>query len=413
VVVELAEPYAVTERLFDSFAILPRHLLETPYREGSFQSAWSLSTPPAEVAGLGPFRLKQYVPGERVVLERNPFYWKHDSSGTQLPYLDELVFVTVRSEEALLMRFEACEIDMVDRLDPTSYSFLESGAARRGWQVADLGPGLTYSFLFFNQNDLTGRALPTIERKQSWFRETGFRQAVSTAIDRDAIARIVYQGRATPAVTNVSSGYRQWVNEALKPPERSLDEARRLLTNIGFSWDAEGSLIDGDGDRVELTILAAPSNKIVTLIQDDLRQLGIDARIARLELRVMLDRVLNSFDFEACVLSLAGGDADPNSTIARLSSDGSQHVWRQPMTPWQREIDQLMRDQVSVVSYQERRQMYDRVQQLVAENLPFIALVNPNILVACKRELGNFRPAVLEHHTLWNVEELFWQRPKE
>ena len=60
-------------------AMLPRHLLEKPYREGRLARAWTLNTPPAQIAGLGPFRMKEYVPGQRLVLERNPYYWKADS----------------------------------------------------------------------------------------------------------------------------------------------------------------------------------------------------------------------------------------------------------------------------------------------------------------------------------------------
>src|SRR5687768_10918969 len=74
--VDLAEPYAAAERLFDSVAILPRHLLEKPYAEGRLAQAWGLGTLPDAFAGLGPFRFREHVPGQRVVLERNPFYWK-------------------------------------------------------------------------------------------------------------------------------------------------------------------------------------------------------------------------------------------------------------------------------------------------------------------------------------------------
>ena len=74
----LARPYASAERLFDSVAILPRHLLERAYSEGKLAQAWTLDTPPDRIAGLGPFRLKEYVPGQRLTLERNPYYWKRD-----------------------------------------------------------------------------------------------------------------------------------------------------------------------------------------------------------------------------------------------------------------------------------------------------------------------------------------------
>ena len=96
----LAQPYAAAERIFDSLAILPRHLLETPWREGKLAEAWNLNTAPGAIAGMGPFRLKQYVPGEKIVLERNPYYWKTDRNGTRLPYLDQLEFRFVSSEDS-------------------------------------------------------------------------------------------------------------------------------------------------------------------------------------------------------------------------------------------------------------------------------------------------------------------------
>src|SRR5579862_3369722 len=91
----LAQPYAAAERLFDGFAILPRHLLEASYRSGTFDKAWGIGMAPADFAGLGPFKLKQYVPGQRIVLERNPYYWKQDRNGQRLPYVDQVVFLFV------------------------------------------------------------------------------------------------------------------------------------------------------------------------------------------------------------------------------------------------------------------------------------------------------------------------------
>ena len=79
---------------------------------------------PGEIAGLGPFRLKQYVPGQRVVLERNPYYWKVDRKNQRLPYLDELVFLFVGTEDAQVMRFEAGETDMISRLSSENYNLL-------------------------------------------------------------------------------------------------------------------------------------------------------------------------------------------------------------------------------------------------------------------------------------------------
>ena len=100
IAVDLEQPYAAAERLFDSIAILPRHLLEKAQGEGKLSEAWTLATPPAAMAGLGPFRVKSYAAGDRVVLERNPHYWKVDAAGQALPYVDEIVFLLAPSEDA-------------------------------------------------------------------------------------------------------------------------------------------------------------------------------------------------------------------------------------------------------------------------------------------------------------------------
>jgi len=70
----------------------------------------------------------------------------------------------------------------------------------------------------------------------------------------------------------------------------------------------------------------------------------------------------------------------------------------------------LMRRQVTTRDVDLRKRQYDRVQALVAQNLPIISLVSPSVLVGATKGLGNFRPTVLDHHALSNVEELFWRR---
>src|SRR5580698_9988390 len=121
---ELAQPYAAAERLFDSVAILPRHLLQSGYRAGGLSQAWSLSMAPGEFAGLGPFRLKEYVAGQRVVLERNPYYWKADRAGNQLPYLNEVVFLFVPSEDAQVIRFQSGDTDVLSRFSAENFAVL-------------------------------------------------------------------------------------------------------------------------------------------------------------------------------------------------------------------------------------------------------------------------------------------------
>lgn len=417
----LPRPYAAAERLFDGLAMLPRHLLEKPYRDGKFVQAWSLSAAPGEIAGLGPFRLKQYAAGERVVLERNPYYWKLDSHNERLPYLDELTFLFVGTEDAQVMRFEAGETDMISRLSSDNYNLLNREHDRKHAQLADMGPGLEYNFVVFNQNDLGSKKLDSIARKQAWFRELKFRQAISAAIDRDAIVRLVYGTRGAGLWGNVGPGNKLWANTSISHPKASMATARQLLQSAGFSWNKTGQLMDPSGTPVEFSIITSSSNtqrmKMATLLQDDLSHLGMQVHVVPLEFRALMDRVFQTFDYEAAIMALGGGDADPNPEMNVWTSTGTSHLWHlhetQPATAWEKEVDGLMQQQMVTLDYGKRKQLYDRVQQLIAEQLPFVFLATPNILAVANPRVGNFHPAVLDPYTLWNADELYIRSPVE
>jgi len=412
---ELAQPYAAAERLFDGISILPRHLLETAYRSGHFSEAWNLSMAPAQFAGLGPFRLKEYVPGQRIVLERNPYYWKQDRGGHRLPYLDEIVFLVMSSEDAQAIRFQAGDADVLTRFSAENFAVLEKQQAAKHYNLNDLGAGLEYNFLFFNLNDLTSKNLPDVARKQAWFQDLRFRQAVSAAIDRDSIVRLVYNGRATPLWSQVTPGNRLWIDPGIPHAPKSVTHARELLQAAGFSWKSDGAMVDSHGNVVEFSILTSSSNaqrvKIATLIQDDLSQLGMKVHVVSLDFHAMVDRLLTSYDYEAAVMGLVSGDADPTSEMNVWMSNGDTHLWHpnqtRPATPWETEMDRLMQQQLVTLDYAKRKHLYDRVQEIVAEELPVICLVSPNILVGASDRVGNFRPAILDPYALWNIEQLY------
>ena len=417
VVFQLAKTYGVGERLFDGMAILPRHLLEKPYQEGKLGQIGSLATAADQWAGLGPFRLKEYVAGQQLVLERNPYYWKSDAKGNRLPYVDELVFLFVPNADAQVLKFQSGETDTISQLSAENFSVLTR--QQRGYTMVDAGPGLEYNFLFFNLSDAGEKTSPEMQRKQKWFREVKFRQAVSAAVDREAIVRLVYQGRGAALWGLVAPGNRRWGNEKLAHPARSLELARTLLKEAGFSWsngpNGESTLLDSGGKPVEFSILTSSSNadraKMAALVQDDLKQLGMRVQVVPLEFRSLLDRVTQTKEYDACVMGIASFDADPNSDINVWLSSGGTHLWNpsqaHPATPWEAEIDRLIEEQMSARTFEQRKKIYDRAQEVLAENQPMIFLASPNILAGAKNSIGNFHPAVLEPYVLWNVEQLY------
>jgi peptide/nickel transport system substrate-binding protein len=278
---------------------------------------------------------------------------------------------------------------------------------------------LEYNFLFFNLNDLNEKAPSETARKQSWFRSEKFRQAVSLAIDRESIVRLVYQGRGAALWGPVTPGNARWANTTIRYPSRSLEKSRQLLAEAGFRWasggEGERTLIDADSKPIEFSIMTSSSNadraKMAALIQDDLKQLGMGVQVALLELRSLIDRVTQTKGYDACVLGIASFDADPNSDMNVWLSSGGMHLWnpaqKHAATEWEAEIDRLMEQQLTATSTAQRKKLYDRVQEILAERQPMVFLASPDILVGAKKDIGNFHPAVLEPYVLWNVEQLY------
>lgn len=413
----LAQPDAAALRLFDSVAMLPRQLLAPLYRAHRLAQAWGPSTPPSQIAGLGPFRLARYLPGQKLVLERNPYYWRlAPDSHRRLPYLDRLTFLIVPAGDAEVLRFQAGDVNLISGFSAPNFALLRARARAGRYFVRDLGPGLEYDFLFFNLNALAGHHPPAaLAAEQQWFRRVRFRQAISAAINRRAIVRLVFEGRATPLWDQVTPGEKRWVNAAVPHPGHSAARALRLLAAIGFHRGANGTLRDRHGRPVQFTLITNPSNpqrmQAAALIQNDLAAIGIQMRIVPLQFQALLHRVFQTYDYGACLLGLVSGDADPNPEMNVWVTGGGAHLWdltaKIPQTPWQARINRLMRRQMTELNYARRRRAYDQVQALVARYLPVICLYSPDVLVAADTDIGGLQPAVLRDYLLWNAGELY------
>jgi peptide/nickel transport system substrate-binding protein len=205
-----------------------------------------------------------------------------------------------------------------------------------------------------------------------------------------------------------------WANGSIPPPVRSIPRARETLREAGFSWARNGDLVDAGGKRVSFSLLVNSANpqqqEIGVIVQQDLKELGIGVTLDVLEYRSFLNRILSSFDYDAAVSTLADGDADPNTELSVLDSHGANHFWSlkpKRIPSWQTEIDRLMQRQLIAGSPAERKRLFDQVQEILYKYKPAVFLISPNILVAAKDEIRNFRPAKLADYALWNADQLF------
>lgn len=411
--------YAVAIRLFDGIPMLPRHVLEAQYRAGKFEQAWTLATPPEQIVGLGPFKLKQYVAGQRVLLVRNENYWKTDATGRRLPYLDELVFTLDPDRNTQLLKFQKGETDLLSPVNADDAPQLAELEKQGRIKVHNLGPGMIREIFWFNVNEgksgATGQ--PYVDPvKLRWFRNVKFRQAISHAIDRQALVNLVYAGKASPQWAFLSAGDRLWHNPSVKTYPRDLARAKSLLADAGFRYLPDRkALLDPAGNQVGFTLMTNAGNaqrqKIGALIQEDLARIGIKVTLAQIESRALLTRINESFNYEACLLAIVSGDVDPSSHLNILSSHGPNHWWNprqaKPATPWEARLDELMKRQMATLDPRARKRLFDEAQAIMAEQQPFIFLATRHLLVAAKTGIGNFKPALLPDFTLWNAEELY------
>jgi peptide/nickel transport system substrate-binding protein len=413
--------YAAAVRLFDGIPILARHILEPAYRDGKFEQAWTISTPPERIVGLGPFKLKAYVPGQRVTLIRNEQYWKTDAEGKRFPYLDEVVFNIDPDRNTQLLKFQHGKTDLLSPINAEDAPSLAELEREGRIKVFNLGPSLIRETLWFNLNDgkqANGQAYVD-PSKLGWFQEVKFRQAISHAIDRTAVVNLVFAGKADPQWAFLSAGDQLWFNPEIKSYPYDINRARNLLAEAGFRFQAEKKqLLDRQGRPVSFTLITNAGNalrqKMGALIQEDLARLGIKVNLVFIESRALLKRINQSFDYEACLLAIASGDVEPSSHLNILLSRGANHWWNpsqsRPATDWEAKIDKLMTRQIGLLNLPARKKIFDEAQMILAEQQPFIFLASRHLIVAAKSDIGNLKPALLPDYVLWNSEELFWKR---
>jgi len=381
-------PVAGLDRQFDQVAII------------------SARSPKKEMAVLGPFMVADYKAGSTVLLKRNPNYWKTDGHGRKLPYLDSVRLDIQPNRDVEMLRFKRGELDLINTLDSEYFDKL---AATFPQMVHDAGASLDSEQLWFNE---VSRA-PLPPYKKNWFRSTAFRRAISLAINRQDLSRVVFRGHAQPAIGPISPANKFWFNSKLKPDAYSPDAALKLLQSEGFLLE-NGTLKDKEGNAVVFSLTTNSGNKyrerMVTMIQEDLQKIGIHVNVVTLDFPSLIERMTQTFDYEAILLGLTNVGLDPNEQMNVWLSSSENHQWnpqeKTPETGWEAEIDRLMRLQASSAEPKKRKEAFDRVQEIAVEQSPFIFLVNKNALSAVAPTVQGASPVILVPQTFWNAEWL-------
>lgn len=387
--------------------ILPAHKISPYIEKGIFTSWWGVNEKPENIVGTGPFRIKEYRPAEWIILEKNPYYWKKDMKGNQLPYIQKIIFLIIADVNMSLLKFKIGEIDIIS-VRGQDYPLLEPLQQEQNFTIYKLGPSLGSEFLTFNQNMDT----PLPDYKKRWFRNTNFRRAIAYAIDKQNIIKNVYGGFAVPqhGPLNTSCGF--FYNPDVEKYSYDIKKAEELLKKEGFYRKGE-NLFDKYHNPVEFTIFTNNNNfervQIASIIQDDLKKLGMKVNLLPVEFNTLVTKISVTKDWEAVIIGLTGG-IEPHGGKNVWHTTGQLHLWNlEPdetnITFWEREINNIFEKGAKELNPVLRKKLYDRWQQIVSEELPLIYTVSPEVMTAVRNRFENLKPSAYGG-VLHNIEEI-------
>ncbi|MDG1242728.1 MAG: ABC transporter substrate-binding protein [Opitutae bacterium] len=400
--------------------ILPKHVLQVSFDDGTLMDQWSVETAinePWKIVGLNMFVLESYRPGERIVFAKNPNYWKVNTMGERLPYVARVITKIVQDQNSSNVAFAQGLTDF-ESIGPDNVAWVKRGEERFDYTVLDMGPSSQTNFIWFNLNpgqDAEGVAY-VAPYKFKWFSDQRFRQAVSHGINREGIVRGVYFNRADILHGYVSPKRKLWYNDAIRKYPYSPETSRELFAQMGFTLEA-GQLKDPLGNAIEFSLMTNSSSglrvEMATVFKENMAALGIDVELQFLDFNTIINKTSDSFTYEACMLGLGGGAPDPYAGKDILMSGGRLHQWYpqqlEPATEWEARIDALMLEIGRHTDVEVRKKYFFEVQEILAEQQPLIFLVSPKDFVGYRNRWQNVDPTPLGGVT-WNQESL-WAEP--
>ena len=424
VVTKAAAPYALMVPAIGSLRLMPRHKLEAAFRSGDFASQYAVSLPPEEIVTSGPFHVKEFAAGEKVVLEPNPYWYGFDEKGQRLPYLDEIVFLTVPDQNTAALKFQAGELDGLDNVKPEDYAAYQEGQTRGNYTLHELGPSLSTNFFWFNLNKVreprAGRRVgdPQVDPvKYAWFSQLDFRRAVSMAIDREAIIRGPFYGDAVKNWSVLTQSSRQWHTEGLGRWDHDPEAAKRLLDSLQMiDRDGDGIREDAQGNPLEFTIKTNGDNvtrvAMCNFAREDLARVGIRLTLTPVDFNTLITNLRQDFQYEAILLGLGSAvPSDPGMGQNVFRSSGLTHYWNikqpSPETPAEAKIDELIGQNVSTTDMEVRRGTWHEIDRIIEEQCWIVWMPTAIIKIPVSNRFGNLEPTIIPHRILWNVDRVF------
>jgi peptide/nickel transport system substrate-binding protein len=437
VVVNTGQPHAgfLDALCPGSLPIMPKHVLQESYKNGTFAAAYNVSSPPEKIVTSGAWRLGQHVTNEKTVLVRNPYHYAFDQNKQRLPYLDELVILVVPDQDAADLKFRAGGIDAVDDVKPENYRWYEENQKKGNFTLYDVGASQATHVLWFNLNRVQppiAGAKPTHGKrlgepfvdpvKYEWFSNRDFRRAISMAIDRDALIKGAFYGYGEKNWSQSTSTNKEWYSPDLVKHDYNPSEAKRLLAGIGFKdTNGDGFLEDARGNPVSFMLKTNSSNALrvsmANFIRDDLAKVGVRMILTPIDFNTLIANLRNDFQYDAILLGFQSSvPPTPFGGQNVWRSSGESHQWfirqQKPATPDEARIDRALDEMLTSQDRQVQKTRWKDIQNTINDQAWFIWLPIQTIKLPVSDRFGNVHPSVMAHRTLWNIDRLYVKPPQ-
>ena len=387
--------------------IMPKHKLEESVKSGKYMTTWGINTDPKEIVGMGPFVIKEYKQGDRIIFKRNPNYWKVDKNGIKLPYLNGMVMLIVPDQDTQLLKFQSGEIDHLI-MRGEDYAVLEPEQKKKNFTIYKSGATFGSQFITLDWSHKDA-----IKRK--WFNNKNFRKAIACAIDRQSYINNVLYGFGVEQWSPLSPAVKTFYNDKVIKYPYDLEKAKEYLKKGGFVLKNE-KLYDADGNQVKFEILTNSGNKpreaLGTMLQEDLSNLGMDVKFSPIDFNTLVKRLLAKpeGDWDAVIIGLTGG-VEPNSGNNVWNSKGGLHFFNydpKNRKCWENQVDMLFNIGAQILDTRSRKVVYDKWQYMVSDELPFLYTALAVRLEAFKNYVKGEKPSSSgQVGGLWNIEEIW------
>ena len=303
-----------------SVSIAPKHYFTKQKNwQKNFDRFLSTNINPDTIVTSGAYRLKEYVPAQRVVFERNPNYYEINKNGQKLPYLDKIVYLIVGDLNNQILKFEAKELDEISLRggDVARYKAKEYDS---DYTIYNLGPDTGTMFVAINLNRRFSQQNGVKKyfvnpKKQVWFNDVNFRKAIDYAIDRKSMVQNIANGMASPLFTAESKNS-IFYNKSLVGHERNLSIAKSYLKKSGFYYK-NGKLYDKNNNRVEFDLYTNAGNTereaLGVMVKQDLADIGMQVNFKPIEFNSLVNKITNSYDWDMIILGLTGSSLEPHN----------------------------------------------------------------------------------------------------